>query len=81
MKKYCKRLIESKIESKLKSSGAVLVAGPKFCGKTTTCILCQACRALNISPEDLMGDLKSFGLFFKDFAVRDLSIYASTLDG
>ena len=28
-----------------------------------------------------MGDLNSFGLFFEDFAVRDLSIYASTLDG
>lgn len=41
MKKYYKRLIESKIESKLKSSGAVLVAGPKFCGKTTTCMLYQ----------------------------------------
>ncbi len=40
-----------------------------------------ACRALNISPDDLMNDLKSFGLFFEDFAVRDLSIYASTLDG
>ena len=41
MKKYYKRLIENKIESKLKSSGAVLVAGPKFCGKTTTCMLYQ----------------------------------------
>ncbi len=41
MKKYYKRLIESKIESKLKSSGAVLVAGPKFCGKTTTCMIYQ----------------------------------------
>jgi hypothetical protein len=41
MKKYFNRLIESKIESKLKSSGAVLVAGPKFCGKTTTCMLYQ----------------------------------------
>ncbi len=40
-----------------------------------------ACRALNISPDDLMNDLKSFGLFFEDFAVRDLSVYASTLDG
>ena len=38
MKKYYPRLIESKIKSKLKSSGAVLVAGPKFCGKTTTCM-------------------------------------------
>lgn len=41
MKKYYKRLIEQKIEKKLKSSGAVLVAGPKFCGKTTTCMLYQ----------------------------------------
>ena len=41
MKKYYKRLIEAQIESKLKSSGAVLVAGPKFCGKTTTCMLFQ----------------------------------------
>jgi len=41
MKKYYKRLIETQIESKLKSSGAVLVAGPKFCGKTTTCMLYQ----------------------------------------
>jgi len=41
MKKYYNRLIESQIESKLKSSGAVLVAGPKFCGKTTTCMLYQ----------------------------------------
>ncbi len=40
-----------------------------------------ACRALNISPADLMNDLNSFGFFFEDFAVRDLSIYASTLDG
>ena len=38
-----------------------------------------ACRALNIFPEDLMNDLSSFGLFFEDFAVRDLSIYAQAL--
>lgn len=39
--KYYRRLIEEKIERKLKSAGAVLVAGPKFCGKTTTCMLYQ----------------------------------------
>ena len=38
---YYKRLIEDSIDLKLKSSGAVLVAGPKFCGKTTTCMLYQ----------------------------------------
>lgn len=40
-----------------------------------------ACRALNIFPDDLMNDLKSFGLFFEDFAVRDLVIYASCIGG
>lgn len=38
---YYKRLIEKNIEQKMKSSGAVLVAGPKFCGKTTTCMRFQ----------------------------------------
>lgn len=40
-----------------------------------------ACRALQIGPEDLTKDLESFGLFFEDIAVRDLSIYANSLDG
>lgn len=40
-----------------------------------------ALRALNISPDDLMNDFNSFGLFFEDFVVRDLSIYAESLGG
>ncbi len=40
-----------------------------------------ACRALNIFPNDLLNDLNSFGFFFEDFVIRDLSIYASTFDG
>ena len=40
-----------------------------------------ACRALGVSPGDLLKDLNSFGLFFEDFAVRDLSVYASVLGG
>lgn len=40
-----------------------------------------ACRALSVSPNDLMNDLESFGLFFEDFAVRDLSIYANAIGG
>ncbi len=38
---YYDRLIEKEIEKKLRTSGAVLVAGPKFCGKTTTCMKYQ----------------------------------------
>ena len=40
-----------------------------------------ACRALGVSPKDLMGDLESFGLFFEDMAVRDLQIYTESLGG
>jgi predicted AAA+ superfamily ATPase len=40
-----------------------------------------ACRALGVMPNDLLRDLESFGLFFEDMAVRDLKIYASTLNG
>ena len=36
---YYPRLIEKEIERAIKTSGAVLVTGPKFCGKTTTCML------------------------------------------
>lgn len=64
MKKYFKRLIEPIIERKLKSSGAVLVAGPKFCGKTTTCMLFQKSfikldtkQTINIAKLDPKGVL------------------------
>jgi len=36
MKKYISRIADSLIEKALKSSGAVLVEGPKWCGKTST---------------------------------------------
>lgn len=38
---YYPRYIEQTITRTLKSSGAVLVTGPKFCGKTTTCMRFQ----------------------------------------
>ncbi|WP_251620225.1 ATP-binding protein [Odoribacter lunatus] len=40
-----------------------------------------ACRALGVGPEDLKKDPESFGLFFEDFAVRDLSVYAGAING
>ena len=39
--KYIKRYAERDIERALRSSGAVVVVGPKFCGKTTTSMLFQ----------------------------------------
>ena len=40
-----------------------------------------ACRSLGVSPGDLMKDFNSFGLFYEDFAVRDLRVYADCLGG
>lgn len=40
-----------------------------------------AIAALGIKPSDLLNDLKSFGFFFEDFAVRDLAIYADSFGG
>ncbi len=40
-----------------------------------------ALHALHMSPEDLMNDPESYGLFFEDFAVKELSIYAQVLGG
>lgn len=36
MKEYKKRIADELIKKKLKGKGAVLVEGPKWCGKTTT---------------------------------------------
>lgn len=38
---YYSRYVEQNISKALQSSGAVLVSGPKFCGKTTTCMRFQ----------------------------------------
>lgn len=40
-----------------------------------------AAQALGASPEDLLSDLNTFGLLFEDMAVRDLRVYAQTLNG
>ena len=37
--------------------------------------------ALGMGPKDLVNDLQTFGLFFEDFVVRDLRVYAESLDG
>ena len=38
-----------------------------------------ATAALGITPSDLLSDLNSFGFFFEDMAIRDLSVYCSPL--
>lgn len=40
-----------------------------------------ATSALSISPKDLIGDLRTFGLYFEAMAARDLRVYADALMG
>lgn len=40
-----------------------------------------ATSALGIGPNDLINDLKTFGLLFENLVVRDLRVYADALDG
>lgn len=36
MKKYKARIVDEILKKRLKGKGAVLIEGPKWCGKTTT---------------------------------------------
>ena len=40
-----------------------------------------AVAALGLGPEDLINDLKTFGLFFESLCDRDLAVYASSMNG
>jgi predicted AAA+ superfamily ATPase len=40
-----------------------------------------AAAALRILPNGLLNDFDAFGMFFESMAIRDLRIYADTLDG
>lgn len=40
-----------------------------------------ACAALGLGPSDLINDLKTFGFIFECLCVRDLRVYAQSLDG
>ena len=40
-----------------------------------------ATAALGIGPEDLVNDMRTFGLMFETMAIRDLRCYAEALDG
>lgn len=40
-----------------------------------------AIASLGIGPDDLINDMKTFGLFFETLCVRDLRVYADALNG
>ena len=41
----------------------------------------MATSSLGIAINDLLNDLNSFGLFFEDLVIRDLSVYAEAFNG
>ena len=50
---YYHRLLEKIIGEKLMYSGAILIAGPKFCGKTTTSEIFAKSSAKLITTQDI----------------------------
>lgn len=40
-----------------------------------------AVAALGLGPDDLVGDLQSFGFWFENLCIRDLRVYSQVLDG
>lgn len=57
MKKYLSRIIDKQLQLYLNSFGAVLVVGPKWCGKTTTCML-QANSVIKLHDLKFSNEVK-----------------------
>lgn len=58
MKNYKRRILDSLLEKKLQAKGAVLIEGPKWCGKTTTAEEIAASRIMLAKP-DIKDHFKS----------------------
>lgn len=52
MKNYKKRIVDELLEKKLRGKGAVLIQGPKWCGKTTTAEQISGSILYMANPED-----------------------------
>lgn len=50
--KYLKRIVDNDLQARLESMGAVLIVGPKWCGKTTTAEQ-QASSVLRLNDPDM----------------------------
>ena len=58
MREYRKRIVDKILERKLKGKGAVLIEGPKWCGKTTTAE--QISKSLDDFIAEIDADVKSY---------------------
>ena len=55
MANYSKRLLDEKIERKLKSAGGILLKGVRFCGKTTTAMH-HAASSVRLDESELIRE-------------------------
>lgn len=60
----------------LRSKTAIRTSNTRYYGDPSI-----AAASLRIGPDDLLNDLNTFGLLFETMCVRDLRIYANSLDG
>ena len=60
----------------LRSKTAIRTANTRYFSDSSIGV-----AALGIGPADLINDLNSFGLFFEPLCMRDLKVYAESLDG
>ncbi len=60
----------------LRSKSAIRSSGTRYFSDPSIGI-----AALGLGPNDLIGDLRTMGLFFESLCVRDLRVYADALDG
>lgn len=56
---YIPRLVDSKLKEKLARSGAVLVRGPKWCGKTSTCEQLAASALKMRNPDTYAANMEA----------------------
>lgn len=56
--KYMKRIVEEELDLSLRSSGAVLIVGPKWCGKTSTAEHKSNSKIYMQDPDQLESNLK-----------------------
>ncbi len=64
---YYTRYIEIIIKDALETSGAVVVEGPKWCGKTTTCeLFCKSEYSLNTKDKIQLANANPEGILIGD---------------
>ena len=78
---YRHRIIDSLLEKKLQVKGAVLIEGPKWCGKTTTAEEVAASKIL-LARTDVKSNFKSLleiNIVLNNFKVRRILQSSRTL--